>query len=997
MAGQVKGITIEFDGNTVKLQTAINKVKSLSYGLDAELKQINNNLKFDPKNTELLATKQELLKKRIEVSKEQLSKFRQQQNQLRAQKVDETSEEWLKVKRHILESEGKLRTFNAQLAKMKWQGVANTGKAIEGAGQKLTNATKWARRFAAGLAGVAVFKGFRRLETLDEIHRQMEALGMSAKESEKAMDDVKDSVDGTRFMLQDMGKVASAALGAGVTKDYKLNDYLTRIADLSQLAGMDVEAMGAIMNKAYSKGTVDARAMFQINQHSIPIYKLLQKQLGVSKDKLQEMGREGKITFDDLMKATEKYKGLAQKMGTETLPGAIRVLTQQFSVIGADFLDGVYGPMKVGVQDLVGRIKDLSKSGYFKEWGKDLGDVVKYFVSYFQDGVESTGLLSDRAEKFVKVLKPLVTTIGNLVEAFANLSPEMQGMLIAFTLFGGPVLTGVGKGVTLFGKLGASISTLGADAKDGVLPMDNFSGALKGLAGIGKFAVSPAGGVVLLAGVISAIGIETYKSYKKMHQFTDEVEKWDDANQETYSSIEDSNQMLDIYKDKLDELMEKEDKSRTDKAKIKSYVNILNGAIGDLNLTYDEEKDKLNKTSEAIDKKIDAYKREALVKAYQSKIDEAADKQVKLLEQERELKEKIAAEDEKYEKIKAQDNSGAVRHTAEKAHDANVADLNAQIDDLHKAQEELDIMSQGYSDSISNLSEKAQSSWSALFDQAAEYGIKIPEEFKRDVEMGLGPDKIPKTLHGLYKAMDPEYKKLVNQAKNNGVKIPKSLKKKINAGKLTPAQAMKEIEKYINAEAEKGTKKVAKTQEKGTKEQAKSIKKGGTKIKKEQKDTVKKASDGTEKDAKSGGKSVGNEWGSGLLAGIAEKVGPIARKAAEAVRKAIAAAKREQKSGSPSKIMREVGHEYGEGYILGINDEQRAAAMAAGNLVGSAVRAATIPARTVLSTGMQGAAASSQSTNNNSITNTFYINGADNADNVADAIARKLQVQMRTE
>lgn len=995
MAGQVKGITIEFDGNTVKLQTAINKVKSLSKGLDAELKQINNNLKFDPKNTELLATKQELLKKRIEVSKEQLSKFRQQQNQLRAQKVDETSEEWLKVKRHILESEGKLRTFNAQLAKMKWQGVANTGKAIEGAGQKLTNATKWARRFAAGLAGVAVFKGFRRLETLDEIHRQMEALGMSAKESDEALKDVRNSVDGTRFMLQDMGKVASAALGAGVTKDYPLDKYLTRIADLSQLAGMDVEAMGAIMNKAYSKGTVDARAMFQINQHSIPIYKLLQRQLGVSKDKLQEMGREGKITFDDLMKATDKYKGLAEKMGTETLPGAIRVLTQQLSVVGADFLDGVYGPMKVGVQDLVGRIKDLSASGYFKEWGKDLGDVVKYFVSYFQDGIESTGLLSDRAEKFVKVLKPLVTTIGNLVEAFANLSPEMQGMLIAFTLFGGPVLTGVGKGVTLFGKLGTAISTMGADAKDGVLPMDNFSGALKGLAGIGKFAVSPAGGIVLLAGIISAIGIETYKSYKKMHQFTDEVEKWDDANQETYSSIEDSNQMLDIYKDKLDELMGKEDKSRTDKAKIKSYVNILNGAIEDLNLTYDEEKDKLNKTSEAIDKKIDAYKREALVKAYQSKIDEAADKQVKLLEQERELKEKIAAEDEKYNKIK--DKGQDVGYIAKKAHDANVADLNAQIDDLHKASEELDIMSQGYVDSIGNLSEKAQSSWSALFDQAAEYGIKIPDEFKREVEMGFNGEDVPKTLHGLYQAMSPKYKRLVKQAESNGGKIPKSLKKKINAGKLTPAQAMKEIEKLLNAEAEKGTKKVAKTQEKGTKEQAKSIKKGGTKIKKEQKDTVKKASDGTEKEAKSGGKSVGNDWGNGLLGGIAEKVGPIARKAAEAVRKAIAAAKRAQKSGSPSKIMREVGREYGEGYILGINDEQRAAAMAAGNLVGGALRAATIPARTVLSAGMQGAAASSQSTNNNSITNTFYINGADNADDVADAIARKLQVQMRTE
>ena len=62
MAGAIKGITIEFNGDTSRLGKALQTIEKDSRGVDRALKQINKSLKFNPGNTELLAQKQQLLK-----------------------------------------------------------------------------------------------------------------------------------------------------------------------------------------------------------------------------------------------------------------------------------------------------------------------------------------------------------------------------------------------------------------------------------------------------------------------------------------------------------------------------------------------------------------------------------------------------------------------------------------------------------------------------------------------------------------------------------------------------------------------------------------------------------------------------------------------------------------------------------------------------------------------------------------------------------------------
>ena len=61
MAGNIKGITIEFRGDSTKLDKALRSIKKESKSVDSQLRDVNRALKFNPNSTELLAQKQNLL------------------------------------------------------------------------------------------------------------------------------------------------------------------------------------------------------------------------------------------------------------------------------------------------------------------------------------------------------------------------------------------------------------------------------------------------------------------------------------------------------------------------------------------------------------------------------------------------------------------------------------------------------------------------------------------------------------------------------------------------------------------------------------------------------------------------------------------------------------------------------------------------------------------------------------------------------------------------
>ena len=168
MAGDIKGITIEFRGETTKLSKALNKIKDETKGVDGSLNAVNKALKFNPGNIELLGQKQIELKRKIEQTKEKLEAFKEAQRSLDASGVDKTSSEYMEVRRNIIQAESQAKYFNAELKKTEaaisplgklGSQFQDVGGKITAAGHALAPLSKLGAAVAGGLGALAVKAG----------------------------------------------------------------------------------------------------------------------------------------------------------------------------------------------------------------------------------------------------------------------------------------------------------------------------------------------------------------------------------------------------------------------------------------------------------------------------------------------------------------------------------------------------------------------------------------------------------------------------------------------------------------------------------------------------------------------------------------------------------------------------------------------------------------------------------------------------------------------
>lgn len=117
MAGNIKGITIELNGDSTKLTSAIDGVKRQSIGLQSELKEIDKLLKFSPGNADLIAQKQQNLGRQIEATAQKLDVLKQAQQQVEAQFAAGTlsEEKYNAFQREVINTEMALKNYKVQL------------------------------------------------------------------------------------------------------------------------------------------------------------------------------------------------------------------------------------------------------------------------------------------------------------------------------------------------------------------------------------------------------------------------------------------------------------------------------------------------------------------------------------------------------------------------------------------------------------------------------------------------------------------------------------------------------------------------------------------------------------------------------------------------------------------------------------------------------------------------------------------------------------------
>lgn len=189
MAGNIKGITISFRGDTTQLDKSLRQINNETRSIDKELNQVNKSLKFNPTNVELWRQKQQLLTQKVSETKEKLDLLKQAQAQMdNDDSVDKTSKEYRELQRDIIETESKVKNFENQLRQVgnvnlraASEQVKELGGKLESAGQALMPLSAAGAAVAGGIGALAYKSG----QAADDLNTLSKVTGISTYELQK--------------------------------------------------------------------------------------------------------------------------------------------------------------------------------------------------------------------------------------------------------------------------------------------------------------------------------------------------------------------------------------------------------------------------------------------------------------------------------------------------------------------------------------------------------------------------------------------------------------------------------------------------------------------------------------------------------------------------------------------------------------------------------------------------------------------------------------------
>ncbi|MFP3579984.1 peptidoglycan DD-metalloendopeptidase family protein [Arthrobacter sp. SIMBA_036] len=243
-------------------------------------------------------------------------------------------------------------------------------------GQKLGGALKVGAVAVGGAAiaglGVALTKGFGRLQAIENAKAKLSGLGHSAESVTAIMNDAMAAVKGTAFGMDEAATVAAGAVAAGVKPGKDLERTLRLTGDAATIAGVGMGEMGAIFNKVASSNKIQGDVIAQLNDAGIPIVQLMGKELGKTAEETLNLASEGKINFETFQKAMENGLGGAALKSGDTLQGAFKNTMAAVSRIGASLLSGVYPRIREFFAGAIEWLKPLEAGA--KEAGIKVGE-----------------------------------------------------------------------------------------------------------------------------------------------------------------------------------------------------------------------------------------------------------------------------------------------------------------------------------------------------------------------------------------------------------------------------------------------------------------------------------------------------------------------------------------------------------------------------------------------------------------------------------------------
>lgn len=543
MAGNIKGITIEFRGDTTKLDKALRDVNKETKGIDRELRAVNKSLKFNPTSVELWRQKQQLLTQKVEETKKKLDILKQAQAKMDADGVDKNTQEYRELQRQIIETESKAKHFKGELDKIgnaKLQALGNQFKSV---GDKMKgvgdNMTKYVTGPILGLAGAST-AAFNEVQNgLNIVTQKTGATGTTLTEMQ---DIARDLAKNLPVSFEEAGTaVGELNTRFGVTGDQLASlseDYLqfARVngVDLNQSIdetqkalsafGLTAEDAPALLDRLTKAGQESGASVDTLTQGLIQNGTAFQE-LGLNMDQsvnlmsqMEKSGANSETVMQGLRKALKNAaadgvpldEALTQlqdtiKNGTGDMDG----LTAAYDLFGKSG-DQIYGAIQNGTLD-------------FAELGKAASDAGGTLDSVFNETLTpadqfqmALNSAKDVGYEFGNTLLPMITPLiekltdklQSVSDWWSGLSPETQKMIE----IAGLVVASIGPLLMIIGSLASAIGSIIT-----IAPM--IGTAFSALIG-------PIGIVIGIIAALIAIGVLLYKNWDKIKAAAGALKNW---------------------------------------------------------------------------------------------------------------------------------------------------------------------------------------------------------------------------------------------------------------------------------------------------------------------------------------------------------------------------------------------------------------------------------------------------------------------------------------
>lgn len=557
---KLKGLVLEIGGDTTKLVDSLKGPEKECSDLQSKLKSVNQMLKFDPTNTELLAQKQRLLKEQISSTEDKLKLLKETQRQFIADGGNVDSSQYIALQQEIQKTESNLKRLKSEQSGVSAELEAfgkkleQTGDKIETMGKKvapvsaavgagLTVATKNASDFEDGMAKMSTLFDTTQTSVKDlseEFIKLSNETGKGATElAEAGYQALSASVP-----IQNVGKFVktSAELAkVGFTDTSTAVDVLTTAINAYGLSANDADkiANNLVNTQNLGKTTVNELASSMgkiiptassmgVNLNNLcTVYAEMTKQ-GIAtaeattyaNEMLNEIGDSGSTVAGILQQETgESFQQLMAD--GNSLGDVLKILKDYAERTGTNFNE-LWSSTSAGKAALA-----ITNSGA-EEFNNTL-QTMATSTDVLGEGLDKLSTPSAKAKKAMNQLKndamelgqvilesvaPIIEQLAEQIEAFtnwfSNLDPSIKQVIVVVLamiaalgpvlIFVGKICKGISSIISLVGTIGPALSSLSSFLSPII---SGIGSALSGLFGL--IMANPI--VAVIVGIVAVIAV----------------------------------------------------------------------------------------------------------------------------------------------------------------------------------------------------------------------------------------------------------------------------------------------------------------------------------------------------------------------------------------------------------------------------------------------------------------------------------------------------------